>query len=106
MPQPRGGASVGLRRAVRLAGTVERTEQIALDRPLDVISDHQIELAIAIVIHPGCAGGKLLRTPQACRLGHIAEGSSAVVVEQVTLTEGSNEDILVAIVVVVTDGDT
>ena len=47
-----------------------------------------------------------MRSPQARCLGYFGERSVAVVVKQVTLTQSSNEYIVVPVVVVVAGGDT
>ncbi len=84
---------------------VERAVEIAFLRPLHIIRDHQIELAVAIVVHPGSAGGKLVRPPQSRGFGYVCKGTVAVVVKQVALADGSDEDVIVAVVVIVADGD-
>src|SRR5277367_4405757 len=80
---------------------IQGTSEIAFDRPLHIVGDDEVEFAIAIVIHPGCAGGKFIRPPQSSSLGHISEGAVAVVVEEMVLAGSGNEQIVVAVVVVV-----
>ena len=43
---------ISLRRAVGLVFVVERAVLIGLNRPLDVVSDEQIQLAIVVVVKP------------------------------------------------------
>ncbi len=95
-------AFVGLRRAVRLGGAVERAPQIALLRPLHVVRDEQIELAVAIVIEPGGAGAEIRVLDAGCG-GDVAELAAAFVVEQPVAFERGDVDVLAAVVVVVGD---
>ena len=81
---------------------VDRAIEVALFAPLHIIGDYQIEFAVAIVINPGSAGRKFIRTPHPGRLGHLGKGSVSVVVKEMALAECGNEDIIEAIVVVVT----
>src|SRR5215472_6146547 len=103
VPKPRRGPLIRFRRAIRLVPAVERAEEVIRYRPLNVIRYHQIELAIAVVIHPGCAGGEFTRPPQPRRLGYIGKRAVAVVVEKMTLAEGRDEDIVEAVVIVIAD---
>ncbi len=104
VPESRRRSLVGFRRAIRLAGAVQRAEEVARNRPLHIVRHHQIEFAIAVIVHPGGAGGKFVRAPQAGGLGHIVEGSVAVVVKQMALPQRGDEKILKAIVVVIAHG--
>src|SRR6266404_3421402 len=60
-------------------------------------------MAIAIVIHPGCAGRKLIRTPQTGGFSYISESAVSVVMEEMALAKGADENVVVAIVVIVAD---
>ena len=66
---------------------VERAEQVALHGPLHIVRDDKIEFAVAVVIHPGGAGGKFIRSPEPRGFGHICEGAVAIVVEEMALAE-------------------
>ena len=59
----RGLPFVRFRRAVRLRLAVERAEEILLDRPLDVVGDEQIQLAVTIGVQTS-TGGQLAETVQ------------------------------------------
>src|SRR5260370_1487130 len=97
---------VGLRSAVGLVGAVESAEEVPWQRPLHVIGNDQIKLAVAIVIHPSGAGGEFVRAPKSRRLCYIREGAIAVVVKKMALPERGDEEIVEAVVVVIGDGDT
>src|ERR1051326_2989119 len=104
MPQTRGGAFVGFGSAIGFVGTIQRAAKIALRGPLDIVGDRQIQLAIAIVIDPGGAGAELL---DACKTGvcrYIRKRTVAIVVKQTVLPQTSHKDVIVTIIVVVTDG--
>ena len=103
VPKPCARAFIRLGRAVRLVGAVEGAEQISLNRPLHIIRDYQVEFAVAIVIHPGSAGGKFIRPPQAGGLGYIGKRAVAIVVKQMALTERGDKYIVITIVVVISD---
>src|SRR5207249_2329263 len=103
VPEPRRRTFVRFRSAVGFSCPVERTEKIALDRPLHVIRNHQIELAVAIVINPGCAGGKFVRSPETRRFRDIGECTVPVVMKQMTLAQPTDEEVVEAIVVVISD---
>ncbi len=105
VPQSRRRTFVRLRCAVGLVGAVEGAEEITWLRPLNIIRDHQIEFTVAIVVHPRRAGGELVRPPQSCGLCHIRESAVAVVVKKMALAERGDENIVEAVVVVVTDGN-
>src|SRR6266700_847487 len=84
---------------------VECAKQISLQRPLHVIRDYQIKLAVAVVIYPCGAGGELIRPPHSSGLCCIRKCAVAVVVKQVALTERSDEQIVEAVVVVISDSN-
>ncbi len=56
VPEARGGSPVGLGRAVGLVGAVEGAVDVGLRRPLHVVGDDEVKLAVAVVIDPGGAG--------------------------------------------------
>ena len=105
VPQTQRRAFVRLGRAVRLVRAVERAIEIALLAPLHVVRDHEIEFAVAIVIHPGCAGRELVRAPHSRGLGDVGERAVAVVVKKVTLAQCGDEDVVKPVVVVVSHGN-
>src|SRR4029077_245177 len=94
---------VRFRRAVRLALAVERAEQILLDRPVDIVGDEQIELAVVVVVEPQRAG----REPRAGNAGtggDIDELAAADVAEQVTGAECRQVNVDLAVVVEIGSG--
>src|SRR4029077_10891121 len=61
VPEAKGCAFVGFGRAVGFRFAVEGAVEIRFGRPLNVVGDDEIEVAIAIVIVPGGAGAELVR---------------------------------------------
>ena len=74
--------------------------------PLHIIRDHQIEFAIAIIIHPRGAGRKLAWAPHSCRLGNLTERSVTVIVIEVTLAQSGDKQIIESVVVVIAHSHT
>src|SRR6266403_2605552 len=72
--------------------------------PLHVVGDDEIKLAIAIIIDPGRTGGKLIRSPKPGNRCDILKGAVAVVAEEVTLAKRGDENVVEAVVIVITDG--
>ena len=97
-------ALVGLRRAVGFRGAIERAPQVDLRRPLHVVGDEQVQLAVAVVIEP-CGAGAEIRVLDAGRLCDVAELAVALVVEQAVAFERGDVDVVAAVVIVVGDGD-
>ena len=60
VPEADGSALVGFRRAVGFRFAVEGAVEIGFGRPLDVIGDDEIEMAVAIVVNPGGAGAEFV----------------------------------------------
>src|SRR6266404_5340113 len=84
--------------------TIKRAIEIALLRPLHVIRYNEIKLAIAIVVHPGSAGGKFVRTQHTSRRRDVFKRPLAVVMKEVALAKSRDEDVVKAVVVIVADG--
>src|SRR5271156_4564624 len=82
---------------------VERAIEVGLFRPLYVVSDHKIDFAVAIVVDPCRAGRELVRPPQSRGFRDVGKGSVAVIVEKMALADGGNEDVVEAVVVVISD---
>src|SRR5438477_9174399 len=106
MPKAGGNSRVGFRSAIRFVDAIEGTRYVLLRRPIDIVSYDQIKFAIAIIVNPGGAGGKLIDTPQASLLGHISERAIVVVMEQMALTHCGNKNIVKAIIIVIANGHT
>ena len=104
VPEPHGRAFVRFRRAIRFALAVERAIEIRLGRPLDVIANHEIQVAVFVIIHPGGAGAESFRGLQSRFLRHVGEGAVAIVVKQMILPVGSDEQVVIAVVIVIADG--
>ena len=77
-----------------------------LEIEIDVVGDEQIELAIAIVVDESAAGAPASsRARDSGLFTHIGEGAVPIVVVQNILAEVSDEQIVVAVVIVVADAD-
>src|SRR6185369_2968772 len=97
-------AFVRLRRAVRLVFAVERAEEICLRRPVDVVADEEIELAVVVIVEPGGARGKTW-IADAGGFGYVEKLAAAEVVEEMVWADAGDVDVGVAVVVVVSRGD-
>ena len=84
---------------------IQRAGKIFLRRPVNVIPNHKIQFAIAVIIHPGSAGGKFINSPHTCRLGHIGKCAVVIVVKKMALAHGSNEDVIEAVIIVIANGN-
>ncbi len=104
VPEANGSAFVGFRSAIRFALAVEGAIEIRLRRPLDIVADHQVQMAVLVVVHPSGAGAEFLGPQQARFLCDIRERAVAVVVKKAALPVGGDEKIVEAVVIVVTDG--
>ena len=73
---------------------------------INVVGDEEIELSVAIVIEEGaaCSPADSLSS-DSCFLAYIGEGAVAVVVIQHVLAEVGDEQVVVAVVVVIADAD-
>src|SRR5262249_4232921 len=91
--------------AVGFSLSVETAINVLLRRPLNVVRNDEIEFSVAVVIDPGCACAELLHTCNARSLRNIRESAITVVVKESALTDCSDENVVVAIVVVVANGD-
>src|SRR5205085_1305013 len=89
-----------------LVSAVECAEQIVLFRPLHVIAHHEVEFSVAVVIDPSSAGGELVRSPESRGLCDIGKSAVAVVVKEMVLTDGGDEEVVEAVVIVVPHRDT
>ena len=76
---------------------------IGCDRPVDVVGDEEIELAVVVVVEPHGAGGKS-GIGDAGFGGHIGKLAVAQIAEEMIRSEGGDVDVVVAVVVVVADG--
>src|ERR1700730_8974407 len=71
---------------------------------MHIVSHHEIQFAVAVIVDPCRAGGKLGRSPESGRLGGVGEGTVAIVVEEVVLAHRSYENIVETVVVIVPNG--
>src|ERR1700716_4191260 len=105
MPEAGRCSLIRFGRAVGFMRAIERAVEVGFLGPLHVVRDNEIEFAVAIVVDPGGSGRKLVRAPESRGLGDVCESSVAIVVEEMALTDGGNENVVEAVVVVVPDGD-
>src|SRR5207247_10992162 len=92
---------------VRMA--IAAADRIALRLPIAIVGDEQIQTAVVVVINPRRGNGP--KSPQAGRtesrlLCHIGEGAVAVVAIKPIAMHTHDEQILMSVVVVVTDRNT
>jgi len=104
VPKPHGRAFVRFRLAIRFVLAIQRAIEVCLGSPLDVIANDEIQVAVSVVIHPGSAGAEFVRAFEPGLLRHVGECAVAIVVKQMVLPVGGDEQIVVAVVVVITDG--
>src|SRR5690348_2208560 len=61
-------------------------------------------MAIMVVINPSCTRAEFLWSPKSCFLGHVREGAVAIIVKQMILAVGGDEDVVTAVVIIIADG--
>ena len=78
--------------------------EIDVARPLDVVADEQIEVAVVVVVEPGrrCSTGPPRRPHP--RRRHVAELSSPIVAQQRVMPDRGDEEVDPTVVVVVAGG--
>ncbi len=103
VPKPDRRAFIRLGRTVRFVSPIERAGQIAFYGPLHVITDYQIQLAVAIVVKERRGRAEFVRSPQPRLLRNVSKGSVVIIVEQMVLPERGDEQIIVSVIVVVAD---
>ena len=75
--EPRRRPGVGFGRAIRLRLAVGAAEDVGLGGPADVVADHQIEQAVAVVVDPQGRGAEPGALAQARPVGDVDESSVA-----------------------------
>ncbi len=98
--QDRALPLVRLRRAVGLVGAVQRAEEVLVQRPLHVVGDEQVQLAVLVVVEEGRAGAEASAAGPGLR-GDVGEAAVALVVEEPVAAEAGEVDVHPAVVVVV-----
>ncbi len=79
------------------------TRAVGVRRPVDVIDDEQVETPVVVEVEPG-AGHTPLTAGNPGAFGHIVEAAVAAVAQQLVLPHTGDEEIDVAVVVVVGRG--
>src|SRR4029077_18144079 len=92
-----------LRRAIGLILVVERTVLVRRNRPLDVVSDEQIQLAIIVIIKPDRAHGES-GIGHARFRGHLHELAIAEIAKEMVGTESGYVDIAFPFIVIFAAG--
>src|SRR5206468_3988643 len=82
---------------------VEGAIKIGFRRPLNIIADDEVQVAILVVVHPSGAGAEFFWSEQSCSLRDIGERAVAIVMKKAALADGSDEKIVVAFVVVINE---
>ena len=100
--QARPRAFVGFRRAIGFRGAVERAPEVVLGRPLHIVGDEQVHLAVAIVIQPRGAGAEI-RILDPGGFGDIGELAVAQVVKQAVALQRRDVHVFAAVIVIVRD---
>src|SRR5688572_32684174 len=77
---------------------------IGLDRPLDVVADEKIDLPVVVVVEPRRARRKP-RLREASPRRHVCKLPIPEIAKQMIWTNAGDVDIVVAVVVVVGNGD-
>src|SRR5207248_5692453 len=73
---------------------------------INIISDDQVQLAIAVVIQEGAAGAPVFAVASdACRFAYVCEGAVAVVVIQAILAVVGDEQVVEAVIIVIARAD-
>src|ERR1700721_4353733 len=96
------GAAVDGHALVTAAGDIKRRLGTVLLIDLDVVGYIQIEIAVAVVIHKSSPGAKMdALVDEPCFFRNIGKGAIAVVAIQLVLPVVSDEEVFVAVIVVV-----
>src|SRR5260221_188858 len=88
-----------------IAGTFLAAPEIVFGRPVDVIENDEIEIAVVVVIEPGGAGGPAAFVGDTSFCGDIGEGTVAVVVIKDGAVVAGDVEVGKAVVIVIGDGD-
>ena len=104
-PEARRCSLIGFRSAVGFVRSIESAEQIRLGRPLDIVSDDQIQVPVAIEIHPCRACTEFVVSGEARFFRNVREDAIDIS-EKTALADSGNEQILITVIVIVSDGDT
>ena len=94
---------VGLRRAIGFVRPIQSAKEVGLGRPLQVVDDEEVEVAVTVIVEPCGSCAELFRAAQAGWDRHITKGAVAVVTKQSVLAQGADKQIVVSIVVVIAD---
>ncbi len=86
-----------------LIAAVQRAPQVALLGPLNIIGDEQVQLSVAIVIHPRGAGAEAGVLDSGCR-GHVFEFAVALVMKEMVASESGDVDVVASVVIIVRHG--
>ena len=78
---------------------------VGLRRPEGVVGDDQVEQAVVVVVEPGGGHAEGIRRlgADAGSLGHIGKGAISVVVIESVPAGAADEQILIAVVIVIAD---
>ena len=103
MPQTYRRSFIGFGRAIRLVRAIQRAVKITLLAPAHVVRDDKVQFAVAIIIDPRSAGGKLIRPQHSSDFGDFGKCAVAVVVKKMALSQRSDEYVIETVIVVITD---
>ena len=94
---------IRLGRAVRLLVARQRAEQVGLGRPVHVVADEQVEMAVGVIVEPQ-GGGREAGVADPRRVGDVREGAVARAPEQAVGPQHGQIDVHVPVVVEVGGG--
>ena len=106
MKEPASFAAIRFGCAIRFIFSVEAAKDVVFGRPVHVIANEEIEMAIAVVIKPKSGSAKRLSPSQPALFRYILKGAFASIPKKTILPNAGDEDVRKAIVVVVADSDT
>src|SRR6266481_2076063 len=103
--KPAGFSAVSFGRAIGFIFSVQTAKDVVFGRPVHIIADEEIEMAVAIVIEPEgrCAEGRA--AGKTAGLRYVAKRAFARVHKQAILPHTGDQDVRESIVIVISDGN-
>ncbi len=103
--EPAGDALVGFRRTVSLADAVERTVDVGLGGPDDVISDVEVQVAVAVGVEEDGRGTPYRFAGYAGLSSRFREGAVSVICEKQVFAQGRKIDVAMSVAVIIPHGE-
>ena len=92
----------------QLVCDVDEVAAVIAIKPIEVavlIRNEQVQVAVLVIIEPGCAGGKTVHA-KACPIRYVLERTVPAVMEQPAFAMACHKQVRVAVIVIIADGDT